>query len=43
MRSNTIYTESLNNLDDGEDKNYKENEGATRPMDVHLENCNKST
>ena len=29
MRSNTTYTESLDNLDDREDKNYEENERAT--------------
>ena len=29
LRSSTTYTESLNSLDDREDQNYEENEGAT--------------
>ena len=36
LRSNTTYTKSLNTLDDREDQNYEENEGATRPTQVNL-------
>ena len=36
LRSNTIYAESLNSLDDREGLNYEENKGATRPTEVHL-------
>ena len=32
----TTYTESLNNLDDREDKNFVINEGTTKPTGVHL-------
>ena len=35
-RSKTTYIESLNTLDDREDQNYEENEGATKPTEVHL-------
>ena len=37
-RSNTTYTESLNTLDEREEQNYEENEGATKPTGVHLKN-----
>ena len=36
MRSNTTYTESLNTLDDREDQNFKENEGAAKLTGKYL-------
>ena len=36
MRSNITYIESLNTLDDREDQNYEENEGAIKSKEVHL-------
>ena len=31
LRSNTVYTKSLNTLDDKDNQNYKENEEVTKP------------
>ena len=36
LRSNTTYRVSLNTLDNREDQNNEENEGAIGPMGVHL-------
>ena len=36
LKINTTYTESVNALDDREDKNCKKNEKTMRPTRVHL-------
>ena len=36
-----LYAESLNTLDDREDQNYKENEGAAKPTGIHLRKLKK--
>ena len=36
LRNNSIYTVSLNSLDDREDQNYVGDKGTTKPTGVHL-------
>ena len=36
VKSNNLYIETLNTLDDREDRNYKENERSIKPTGVYL-------
>ena len=36
LKSNTLYIETLNTLDDRENQNYEENERSIKPTGVYL-------